>query len=83
MKLKILVALFLLSVGHVLKTQAETLYYTHEGLHLKFAIDTETKEAMLGNGIDSEKNAIARPPLTDPWWNESPQTNYWKGIYLF
>lgn len=80
MKLKILVALFLLSVGHVLKTQAETLYYTHEGLHLKFAIDTETKEAMLGNGIDSEKNAIARPPLTDPWWNESPQTNYWKDI---
>ena len=72
--------LVLAFIGFCLSIHAETLYYTHKGLHLKFAIDTETKEAMLGNGIDSEKNAIARPPLTDPWWNESPQTNYWKDI---
>lgn len=72
--------LVLAFIGFCLSMHAETLYYTHKGLHLKFAIDTETKEAMLGNGIDSEKNAIARPPLTDPWWNENPQTNYWKDI---
>lgn len=72
--------LVLAFIGLCLSMHAETLYYTHKGLHLKFAIDTETKEAMLGNGIDSEKNAIARPPLTDPWWNENPQTNYWKDI---
>lgn len=72
--------LVLAFIGFCLSIHAETLYYTHKGLHLKFAIDTETKEAMLGNGIDSEKNAIARPPLTDPWWNENPQTNYWKDI---
>jgi len=72
--------LVLAFIGLCISVYAETLYYTHEGLHLKFAINTETKEAMLGNGIDSEKNAIARPPLTDPWWSENPQTNYWKDI---
>lgn len=39
-------------VGTCMPAVAERVYYTYDPLHLKFVLDTETKEAMLGNGID-------------------------------
>lgn len=60
---------------------AETLVYEHTGLHLYFSIDTEKKEATVGNIFTLEEhNAIATPPLVDPWWNEYPRTNFWKDL---
>ena len=54
-------------------SHAEIVYYTHPDLRLKFALNTNTKEASLGTGLDmNEQNAIALPPLGDPWWDESP-----------
>ena len=62
-------------------SHAEIVYYTHPDLRLKFALNTNTKEASLGTGLDmNEQNAIALPPLGDPWWDESPSTNYWKDL---
>lgn len=62
---------------------AESLVYVHEGLHLYFTIDTETKEAILGNAFSTkEQNAIAYPPLTDPWWNANPQLNLWRDVVI-
>lgn len=62
---------------------AESLVYVHEGLHLYFTIDTETKEAILGNAFSTkEHNAIAYPPLTDPWWNANPQLNLWRDVVI-
>lgn len=62
-------------------SHAETVYYTHPDLRLKFALNTVTKEASLGTGLDmNEQNAIALPPVGDPWWDESPSPNYWKDL---
>lgn len=64
-------------------SHAEIVYYTHPDLRLKFALNTNTKEASLGTGLDmNEQNAIALPPVGDPWWNESPSTNYWKDLVI-
>lgn len=73
--------LFLTFVSSPWYANAEILLYKHSGLHLYFSIDTETKEATIGNVFSTEEhNAIATPPLDDPWWNESPSTNYWKDL---
>ena len=73
--------LVLATIWSCLPMLGETVYYTHPDLRLHFRLNTETKEASLGNGIDSnDQNAIALPPIGDPWWDESPSTNYWKDL---
>ena len=79
---KLLVVVFaLIGLCNSFSSHAEIVYYTHPELRLKFALDTNTKEASLGTGLDmNEQNAIALPPIGDPWWDESPSTNYWKDL---
>jgi hypothetical protein len=77
--------LFLLKVFCclALPMNAATVYYNHPDLHLIFALDTDTKEAKVGTGLESNKAcAIAYPPLDDPWWDASPQENYWSDIII-
>lgn len=75
--------LVLVLFGTFLPLQADILYYKHPELRLNFTLNTETKEASLGTGLDqNEQNAIALPVLGDPWWNESPTTNYWKELEI-
>ena len=60
-----------------------TLYYNHPSLHLTFALDTDSKEAMVGSGLEVDKAcAIFYPPIDDPWWNDSPKENYWRDLVI-
>lgn len=44
-------------------------FYQDHTLHLIFTLDTIAKEATLGTGYPEEHNALAYPPLDDPYWN--------------
>lgn len=66
-----------------LSVNATIVYYDHPDLHLTFALNTDTKEAMVGTGLESNMAcALAYPPLGDPWWDASPQENYWRDIVI-
>lgn len=67
-------------IGICIPVMSETIYYRHPELHLLFTLNTSTMEATVGNGIDERQNAICYPDSGDPWWNESPRTNYWRNI---
>lgn len=46
-----------------------------------FKLDTETKEAQLGTGLDfTMANAISRPPLGDSWWDT--HENLWEELII-
>ena len=68
--MKICRFLFLLFaiLGQCLSALSNTVYYKDNNLHLLFTLNTETKEAMVGDGIDYEHNALAYPPIDDPYW---------------
>ena len=51
-----------------------------DSTHLLYMLNTETKEAMLGNGIDGQHNALYYPPLNDEWWDN--QTNLWGDVVV-
>lgn len=55
-------------------------YYIDQDLHLQFLMDTEKKEAALGSGIQENHNAVAYPPIGDPWWNT--QENLWETVVV-
>lgn len=61
---------------------AETIYYEDQTLHLAFVLDTETHEATLGTGTDDQHNAIAYPPIDDPWWEPSGFQNLWQHVVV-
>lgn len=64
----------------VIKYDDNHVIYCDEISHLEYMLNTETKEAMLGNGIDKEKNALYYPPIGDDWWNN--QTNLWGDVVV-
>ncbi|MBR2203157.1 MAG: leucine-rich repeat protein [Prevotella sp.] len=69
--------LTLLIVGYNYSVKATIEYYSDSELHLNFKLDTDTKEATIGTGLDRERaNAIYMPPYDDPWWNTGE--NLWQ-----
>ena len=56
------------------------ILYWDDTSHLEYMLNTDTKEAMLGSGIDDEKAAIHYPPNGDPWWDN--MTNLWENIVV-
>lgn len=66
-----------LTAGSIVYDENHILY-SNETTHLWYMLNTKTKEAMLGDGINDEKNALYYPPQGDEWWNN--QINFWKNI---
>ena len=56
------------------------ILYWDDTSHLEYMLNTDTKEAMLGSGLDDEKAAIHYPPIGDPWWDN--MTNLWENIVV-
>ena len=56
------------------------ILYWDDTSHLRYMLNTDTKEAMLGSGLDDEKAAIHYPPIGDPWWDN--MTNLWENIVV-
>lgn len=56
------------------------ILYWDDTSHLEYMLNTDTKEAMLGSGLDDEKAAIHYPPNGDPWWDN--MTNLWENIVV-
>lgn len=56
------------------------ILYWDDTSHLCYMLNTDTKEAVLGNGIDEEKNAIHYPPVGDDWWTNQP--NLWEHVVV-
>lgn len=56
------------------------ILYWDDTSHLRYMLNTDTKEAMLGSGLDDEKAAIHYPPYGDPWWDN--MTNLWENIVV-
>ena len=56
------------------------ILYWDDTSHLEYMLNPDTKEAMLGSGLDDEKAAIHYPPIGDPWWDN--MTNLWENIVV-
>ena len=56
------------------------ILYWDDTSHLEYMLNTDTKEAMLGSGLDDEKAAIHYPQNGDPWWDN--MTNLWENIVV-
>ena len=54
--------------------------YWDDTSHLRYMLNTDTKEAILGDGIDEEKNALQYPPTGDDWWTDQP--NLWEHVVV-
>lgn len=63
-----------------LSINAEIYYYDNHKLHLRFKIDTDTKEAQLGGGEPAVGNAFLLPPDGDSWWNT--RENLWEELVI-
>lgn len=58
------------------------IVWTDQNLHLRFMLDKRTFEASVGTGISKDDhNAIANPPLDDPWWDDTRE-NLWDDIII-
>lgn len=60
---------------------AEDVFYAHPDLHLCFTLNTDTKEAMLGRGDNTQHNALDYPPLGDEWWSNGTP-NLWETLVI-
>lgn len=79
MRRKLFLLTFLLAGYYCGSVKAAIEYYSDPELHLHFKLDTDTKEAAIGTGLDTERaNAIYMPPLGDPWWDT--HENLWKDL---
>lgn len=56
------------------------ILYWDDTSHLRYMLNTDTKEAVLGDGIDEEKNAMQYPPMDDDWWTNQP--NLWEHVVV-
>lgn len=56
------------------------ILYWDDTSHLRYMLNTDTKEAVLGDGIDEEKNAMQYPPMDDDWWANQP--NLWEHVVV-
>ncbi len=56
------------------------ILYWDDTSHLRYMLNTDTKEAVLGDGIDEEKNAMQYPPMDDDWWTN--HTNLWEHVVV-
>lgn len=54
------------------------ILYGDEVSYLYYVLNTETKEAMLGDGSSDNHNALFYPPIGDDWWNN--QHNLWENV---
>lgn len=57
------------------------IIYCDEETHLQYMLNISTKEASIGNGIDSEHNALYYPPFGDDWWTDQ-QPNLWGDVIV-
>lgn len=62
--------------------KAEIIYYESQSLHLNFTLNTETKEAKVGNDLDYEHTAQCLPPFDDPWYETYPKPNFWEHVVV-
>ena len=52
-----------------------------QNLHLYFTINKDTREAVVGTGVDEDiAGAICRPPLGDDWWET--MENLWADVVI-
>lgn len=73
-------AAFIPALAGSMRYDSNHILYWDDTSHLRYMLNTDTKEAILGDGIDEEKNALQYPPMDDDWWTNQP--NLWENVVV-
>ena len=50
--------------------------------HIRYILNTQTKEATVGDGLDYQGNAMYSPAIWDEDYDENDNTNYWSDLII-
>lgn len=80
MKKRCLWLLLLTSFCTFICAENDAIYYSDQNLHIKFTIDKEKKEAIVGTGTKEDDSALALPAWDNAWWDN--QVNLWEDVVI-